>query len=239
MPDTELTFVCYACGEKNSVSPPMENQGDMTTTVNLVGKASSIGGTPIKDIRSCKQCGKQNLVTVLRNTDGGVPVVKADKPDIDEAFYVQWGKENVKDSIRNANTALSQLLTSSVAALVGIAALWNQLALSASLKSILSIVVFVNVLVCLHSAIPVEDSLNFQDAYSVKAHMDRLIKEKLDRLDRAKSWFTAALLFIVIGIGLHALSLDNWIDDWVKVILSLAHRALGGLLAIFLSCFGR
>jgi hypothetical protein len=126
-----------------------------------------------------------------------------------------------------------------VAALVGIAALWNQLALSASLKSILSIVVFVNVLVCLHSAIPVEDSLNFQDAYSVKAHMDRLIKEKLDRLDRAKSWFTAALLFIVIGIGLHALSLDNWIDDWVKVILSLAHRALGGLLAIFLSCFGR
>lgn len=163
----------------------------------------------------------------LDNNDPDIPVVQGRPPPTNPDFYKKWGEENAKDSIKNANSALSQMLTISTTLLAGMVALWNALQLSDTFKILFAICILGNVLVCLFSAMPMKGQLDPQSASSVKAHMEALFAKKLRRLTIAKLSLAAALILITIGVVLHGTALDAQIDAWYKSAL-LSIGQVGG-----------
>jgi hypothetical protein len=160
------------------------------------------------------------------NGDADIPVVQGRPPPTNPDFYKKWGEENAKDAIKNANTALSQMLTISTTLLAGMVALWNALQLSDTFKILFAICVLGNVLVCLFSAMPMKGQMDPQSASSVKTHMNALFARKLRRLTVAKLSLATALILITIGVVLHGTALDAQIDVWFKSAVSLIGRVV-------------
>lgn len=148
--------------------------------------------------------------------DKHLPLVRGRPPPPNAEFYKKWGEENAKDAIRNANTALSQMLTISTTLLAGMVALWNALQLSDTFKILFAVCILGNVLICLFSAMPVKGRLEPQSAPSVKNHMERLFAQKLRRLAVAKLSLATALVLVTTGVVLHGTALDAQIDVWFK-----------------------
>jgi hypothetical protein len=122
-------------------------------------------------------------------------------PPADEAFYLEWGKENAKAFLANTNAALAQLLTLSSALLGGTIAFWSQLPFTLTYRFVLVAALLVTVLICLFSAMPTEGKFNLTSADDIRSHMEYVFSYKKRRLRVAQLALMLTLLLMITGLA--------------------------------------
>jgi hypothetical protein len=125
---------------------------------------------------------------------------KGRPPPRNPTFYLDWGQENAKEFIKNANAALAQLLTLSTSLFGGAIAFWNNMPVTESFRYAVVAVLLIAVCLCLFAAMPSEDSFDANDANDIRSYMEELFRAKRTRLRLAQSVVFLALLIIVAGL---------------------------------------
>ena len=140
------------------------------------------------------------------------------KPPTEPDFYLQWGKENAKEFIKNANAALGQLLTLSTALLGGSIAFWANIPIDVHYRFVVVAMLLSTVLVCLFSAMPSEGTMDLKSASDIRAYMEHVFAYKRKRLRIAKWSLFASLIIMMFGLIITVDPFTDRILDWVKVI---------------------
>lgn len=122
-------------------------------------------------------------------------VHQGQKPDEDDLFYLEWGKESVKKNLDNANSVLEKLLTLNTA-LIASGAFFGSEKLSAGIPSLAPSFFFIGLVLAFLGTLPHESNINTISPSSIKDHKDRaLFKKRLFMW--ACACFTGAGLFIL------------------------------------------
>lgn len=123
-------------------------------------------------------------------------IYQGQKPSKEDLFYIEWGRESVKNNIDNANTVLSKLLTLNTALIAG-GAFFGSAKLSEGIPSLAPILFFIGLALAFIGIMPHESNINTISPSSIKYHKDcALLKKRLFMWTCAVS--TGAGLFILI-----------------------------------------
>ncbi len=136
--------------------------------------------------------------TGIGGSSQDIPVGKS--PPSDPEFYFQWAKENAKESIKRADTALGQLLTLSTTLLGGAIAFWDRMPIGSNFKLLVVGALLFTVLVCLFAVMPISGRSDVRSASDIRDHMRDVFDLKLKRLNSAKWSLTVALLMMMLGL---------------------------------------
>jgi hypothetical protein len=131
-------------------------------------------------------------------------IQKGRPPPADPDFYLEWGQENAKAFLTNANTALGQLLTLSTALLGGTIAFWNYIPITQAYRFVVVAALLFTVLVSLFSAMPSEGSFTSNSASDIRAYMEHVFAYKKRRLRLAQWSLVTTLLLMIAGLALTA-----------------------------------
>jgi hypothetical protein len=123
-------------------------------------------------------------------------------PPSDDEFYLEWGRENTKAAIANANIALGQLLTASTALFGGTIAFWNYFPIQTTYRFIALAAALVTVLICLFAAMPRKTRFDLTSAPDIRGHMEDVFTYKARPLAMAKWSLVITLLLMVLGLVL-------------------------------------
>lgn len=147
-----------------------------------------------------------------------VRAVQARPPTTMPDFYLQWGRENVKEYAKNANTALGQLLTLSTALLGGTIAFWDRIPIDVLYRRFVIAALLVTVFICLYSAMPSEGSMDLADPEDIRRHMEELRDTKMRRLVWAKISLMTTLVLAVFGLLIAGTDFDIWLKDVIRIL---------------------
>ncbi|MGY2987221.1 hypothetical protein [Bradyrhizobium sp. USDA 4508] len=150
-------------------------------------------------------------------------VARGRPPPADPKFYIQWGQENTKAFVQNANAALGQLLTVSTTLLGGTIAFWNYFPIDPKYRFVALSAALFTVLLCLFSAMPRKTSFDLTSATDIRRHMEDVFDYKSRRLTIAK-WSLVLTICIMIG-GLVLTALE---DKAIPPVTSTTSPATSG-----------
>jgi hypothetical protein len=108
------------------------------------------------------------------------------KPTNEDDFYLDWGKESLKNNIKLSNDVLKQLITLSTA-LLGLSIIYEKIVENEILRVIVMILFFLSLLLSLLGILPYEKKILLNSASQIKQHKVKALKHK-----RFYLWFSAA-----------------------------------------------
>ncbi|UFP95817.1 hypothetical protein [Gloeobacter morelensis] len=122
------------------------------------------------------------------------------QPTEDELFYVDWGKETIKQNLSFLNDVLRQLLTLNTALIGSSAVFFDESILGKDFKLAVIIVFMFSLFVCLVGVLPVETDVNPQAPGLVKEHKQKATKWKRCLLYISFSSFFLGFVLVLFGL---------------------------------------
>lgn len=117
------------------------------------------------------------------------------KPVTDEdEFYVNWGKETLKNNITLANDILKQLITLS-SALLGVSIIYEHIVKGEFFKISVLLSFFISLIIALLGLLPYEKKVSLNSPSEIKNFKKKALKHK-----RLHLWISS--IAIVVGFGL-------------------------------------
>jgi hypothetical protein len=139
-------------------------------------------------------------------------------PPKDPDFYLDWAKSNTKESLKIANTFLSQVLGLSSSLLGGTIALWKALDIQWSFKVLMVVLWAVCACVSLFSFTPIEGDVDLKSASDARDLMEEVYAAKSRRIVVVKWCFagavSAATIGLLIGDSKPLDALWSWLRVW-------------------------
>lgn len=99
------------------------------------------------------------------------------KPSSNDDFYLDWGKESLKNNIKLANDILKQLITLSTA-LLGVSIIYEKIVENENLRVVVLILFFLSLILSLLGILPYEKKVALNSASKIKEHKEKALKHK-------------------------------------------------------------
>jgi hypothetical protein len=116
------------------------------------------------------------------------------KPSDDDEFYVQWGRESLKNNITLANDILKQLISIS-SAILGLTIIFEKIVVTELLRTLSLLSIFISLIIAFVGLLPYESKVQPYSPKDISDHKKKALKHK-----RSYLWVSAA--FLNIGFGL-------------------------------------
>lgn len=115
-------------------------------------------------------------------------------PTEEEMFYINWGRETVKNNITLCNDILKQLITLS-SALLGVTIIFEKIVSEEVFKAFVLLSFFTSLVVAFLGVLPFENNVNIDTPEEIKAHKQKALAHK-----RRYLWISATCLVLGFGI---------------------------------------
>ncbi|MDC8003728.1 hypothetical protein POV27_06675 [Aureisphaera galaxeae] len=114
------------------------------------------------------------------------------KPTTDEElFYLEWGRESLKNGIALANSVLKQLLTTNTAILTIVLVFADRQVMSSDMKKPVVIAFLVALIISLFGFLPYEKKVILKSPSAIKAHKKKALRHK-----RIFLWLSATCMLV-------------------------------------------
>jgi hypothetical protein len=130
----------------------------------------------------------------------GEPIPGGRPPPEDSDFYLDWAKSNVKESVKTANSFLSQVLSLSASLLGGSIVLWKSLDFQWTFKVLMIVLWSACVCVSLFSFSPIEGDVDIKSASDARDLMEAVYAAKSRRITIVKWCFAGAIAAATVGL---------------------------------------
>src|SRR4051812_41381563 len=104
------------------------------------------------------------------------------KPPSDPGYYLSLAKDFAKESVKNANASLGQMLTLSTALLGGLVAFWKNVPLTDNFKFSILAIFLLNIVICVFANRPMHDVFLLSQGADSERFIKDLIKYKKNRI---------------------------------------------------------
>jgi hypothetical protein len=132
--------------------------------------------------------------------------IKGQKPTEDDLFYLDWGRESIKNNLKNTNDILKQLITISTAVL-GLTIVFENIIKHDSLRIVVLFLFFLSLIISFLGILPYGKKIQINSAEEIKEFKSKALKTK-----RLYIWFSGGMIlsgFAVIIISMAFQLLSN------------------------------
>lgn len=99
------------------------------------------------------------------------------RPTNEDEFYLNWGKESLKNNIKLSNEILKQIITLSTA-LLGLTIIYEKIVSVEILRIIVLLLFFISLVVSLLGVLPFEGTISLNSPTEIKEFKRKVLKHK-------------------------------------------------------------
>ena len=131
------------------------------------------------------------------------PVIKVTVPTEDEKFYIQWGREILKNNLVFTNDVLRQLITLNTALLGSSIAFLDERIIDLTLKKFIILFFLLSLIFSFIGVMPYGNSIDLRMPEEIKKYKETAFKWKRYCLWAASSLLAFGFLIALIGLVIH------------------------------------
>jgi hypothetical protein len=132
----------------------------------------------------------------------GSPVLEATTPSEEEKFYIEWGRETIKNNLIFANEVLRELVTLNSALLGGSIAFLDDTMLDPTLKPIVVALFLLSLIVSFLGIMPYESFVDLRVPDQIQQHKRRALRWK-----RRFLWTAGGLIALSFTVAITGLKI--------------------------------
>lgn len=120
----------------------------------------------------------------------------------DQKFYLEWGKESIKNNIKLLNDMLSKMIVLNASFAGG--AVVQKVIIDSTPKTILIVIFLIALVISFIGYMPFENAIDISAPNEIKVHKKKALKHK-----RIYLWLAASIMCIGFSISIILIAFDN------------------------------